>query len=64
MENQKVLIVPFAKETVRVRQYRLPTREHKIKEVGGLYGLYLHYCYKLGYLPKYKNRIPQGFTIF
>ena len=30
-ENQKVLIVPFAKETVRVRQYRLPTREHKIK---------------------------------
>lgn len=56
MENQKLLIVPFAKETVRVRQYRLPTREHKIKEVGGLYGLYLHYCYKLGYLPKYKKQ--------
>ncbi len=55
-ENQKVLIVPFAKETVRVRQYRLPTREHKIKKVGGLYGLYLHYCYKLGYLPKYKKQ--------
>lgn len=55
-ENQKVLIVPFAKETVRVRQYRMPTREHKIKKVGGLYGLYLHYCYKLGYLPKYKKQ--------
>ena len=41
-ENQKVLIVPFVKETVRVTQYRLPTREHKIKKVGGLYGLYLH----------------------
>ena len=56
MENQKVLIVPFAKETIRVRQYRLPTREHKIQKVGGLYGLYLHYCYKLGYLPKYKKQ--------
>ena len=55
-ENQKVLIVPFVKETVRVTQYRLPTREHKIKKVGGLYGLYLHYCYKLGYLPKYKKQ--------
>ena len=25
-------------------------------KVGGLYGLYLHYCYKLGYLPKYKKQ--------
>lgn len=24
--------------------------------LGGLYGLYLHYCYKLGYLPKYKKQ--------
>lgn len=55
-ENQKVLIVPFEKETVRVRQYRMPTRLHKVKKVGGLYGLYLHYCYKLGYLPKYKKQ--------
>lgn len=52
MENQRVRIVPFAKQTVVIRQYRLPTREQKIKKVGGLYGLYLHYCYKLGYLPK------------
>ena len=56
MENQKVIIVPFAKGTVRVTQYRLPTREQKVKKVGGLYGLYLHYCYKLGYLPKYKKQ--------
>ena len=55
-ENQKILIVPFARQTVKVRQYRLPTREQKIKKVGGLYGLYLHYCYKLGYLPKYKKQ--------
>lgn len=56
MENQRVRIVPFAKQTVVIRQYRLPTRENKIKKVGGLYGLYLHYCYRLGYLPKYKKQ--------
>ena len=55
-ENQKILIVPFARQTAKVRQYRLPTREQKIRKVGGLYGLYLHYCYKLGYLPKYKKQ--------
>lgn len=56
IENQRVRIVPFAKQTVVIRQYRLPTRENKIKKVGGLYGLYLHYCYRLGYLPKYKKQ--------
>ena len=39
-----------------VRQYRLPTRENKIQKVGGLYGLYLYYCYRLGYLPKYNQK--------
>ena len=56
IENQRVRIAPFAKQTVVIRQYRLPTRENKIKKVGGLYGLYLHYCYRLGYLPKYKKQ--------
>ena len=56
IENQRVRIAPFAKQTVGIRQYRLPTRENKIKKVGGLYGLYLHYCYRLGYLPKYKKQ--------
>ena len=51
-ENQGVRLMPFTNQTVVIRQYRLPTREHKIKKVGGLYGLYLHYCYKLGILPK------------
>ena len=55
-ENQGVCLMPFTNQTVVIRQYRLPTREHKIKKVGGLYGLYLHYCYKLGYLPKYKKQ--------
>ena len=56
IENQRVRIAPFAKQTVVIRQYRLPTRENKIKKVGGLYGLYLHYCYRLGYLQKYKKQ--------
>ena len=40
----------------RQRQYRLPTRESKIQKVGGLYGLYLYYCYRLGYLPKHNQK--------
>lgn len=44
----------FQKTSYPQRQYRLQTREGKIKKVGGLKGLYLYYCYKLGYLPKYK----------
>lgn len=49
---------PFQPETIVVRPFGLPTREDKIKKVGGLYGLYLYYCYKLGYLPKYKTINP------
>ena len=30
----------------------------KLRKVGGLYGLYLHYCYKLGFLPKYQKQNP------
>lgn len=44
----------FQKAAYKPRQYKMPTREVKIKKVGGIYGLYLHYCYRLGYLPKYK----------
>jgi hypothetical protein len=40
------------------KQYNLPTRYDRIKKMGGLGGLYLHYCYRLGYLPKY-NRNPK-----
>ena len=49
-------------KTVHVRcQYRLPTRREKIRRIGGLKGLYLHYCYFLGYLPRYRKapaRVP------
>lgn len=50
---------PFQKKSYKPRQYNLQTREHKIRKVGGLYGLYLHYCYLLGYLPKYKKTNPR-----
>lgn len=45
---------PFQPKAYRPKQYRLRTRNDRIGKVGGLYGLYLYYCYRLGYLPKYK----------
>ncbi|MDT4376969.1 relaxase/mobilization nuclease domain-containing protein [Blautia coccoides] len=53
IENQRLKIVPFSRGTVK--QYNLPTRGDKIKKKSGIYRLYLYYCYKLGYLPKYKK---------
>ncbi len=51
-------IQPFQKASSKPRQYLLVTQEDRIKKVGGLYGLYLHYCYRLGYLPNYKKQNP------
>lgn len=45
---------PFQPKTYRPKQYRLRTRSDRVGKVSGLYGLYLYYCYRLGYLPKYK----------
>ena len=45
----------YTRLTVASRQYRLPTRGDKIRKVGGLYGLYLYYCYRLGKLPSYRK---------
>lgn len=53
-KNLKSFVVFQRKVYVR-RQYKLSTRGNKIKKVGGLKGLYLHYCYLLGYLPKYNQ---------
>lgn len=56
LENaDKPLIETFQRKTYMARQYKLPTRKSRIKKVGGLKGLYLRYCYELGYLPKYKQ---------
>lgn len=49
---------PFQKAEYKSRQYLLITREQRIRRIGGLYGRYLHYCYKLGYLPRYKKQKP------
>lgn len=59
-ENRnRVRVEPFQKGYYyRPKQYVLLTRGHKIRKVGGLYGLYLHYCYKLGYLSKYQKQNP------
>ena len=39
------------------KQYLLITRKDRINKVGGLRGLYLKYCYELGYLPRYKQNV-------
>lgn len=36
------------------RAYLFLTRGDRLKRKGGLKNLYLYYCYRLGYLPKYK----------
>ena len=54
--NRWAEIEPFQRATYKPRQYRMQTRGQKLKKKGGLYGLYLYYCYRLGYLPKYKKQ--------
>ena len=45
----------FAEPTREVKVYRLKGSLSGARKIGGLRGLYLHYCYKLGILPKGKQ---------
>lgn len=56
IENQRINISPFDNNYYKPRQYTLPTRQDKIQKKSGIHRLYLYYCYKLGYLPKYKKQ--------
>lgn len=56
IENQRINILPFENKCCKLRQYSLLTRQDKIQKKSGIYRLYLYYCYKLGYLPKYKKQ--------
>lgn len=47
-----VKFAPFAKPKKQVTVYRLKSSLKDTRKIGGLRGLYLHYCYKLGILPK------------
>ena len=42
----------FAKSTKEVKVFRVRGTMKNARKIGGLRGLYLHYCYKLGILPK------------
>ena len=46
----------FSKEQPQVRVIRVKGTLKDAKKIGGLRGLYLHYCYKLGILPKKKQQ--------
>ena len=45
----------FAEPQRTVRVFRVKSSLKGAKKIGGLRGLYLHYCYKLGILPKNKK---------
>ena len=45
----------FAEPQRTVREFRVKGSLKGAKKIGGLRGLYLHYCYKLGILPKNKK---------
>ena len=52
-ENSYVVkCTPFAEAAKTVRVIRVKGSLKETKKVGGFRGLYLHYCYKLGILPK------------
>lgn len=60
-ENRgKVMMRSFQKELPKPRQYVLITRHDRIRRVGGLRGLYLHYCYKLGLLAEIQEAKPSS----
>jgi len=42
----------FSESQPQVKVYRVKGSLKNAKKIGGLRGLYLHYCYKLGILPK------------
>ena len=46
----------FTDPPKQVKVYRVKGSLSDIKKIGGLRGLYLHYCYKLGILPKNKKQ--------
>ena len=46
----------FAEPTKTVKVIRIKGTLKDAKKIGGLRGLYLHYCYKLGILPKKKQQ--------
>lgn len=50
-----VRLIAFYSSREQPRQYKLESRKDKIKRAKGLRGLYLRYCYELGYLPRYKQ---------
>lgn len=47
-----VRFAQFAEPTKQIKIYHLKGSLTNTKKIGGLRGLYLHYCYKLGILPK------------
>ena len=51
-----VKFAPFAEAQKQVKVFRVRGSLKGVRKIGGLRGLYIHYCYKLGILPKNKKQ--------
>ena len=63
------LLFRFSEPQPQVKVYRVKGSLKNSKKMGGLRGLYLHYCYKLGILPKgrkqnYARHIQRGLLLY
>lgn len=57
LENQRKPITQFDDRMYKARAFIIPNHGDQIlRKTSGLYRLYLYYCYKLGYFPKYKQQ--------
>ena len=57
LENQRKPITQFDDRRYKVRLFVVRNHGDQIlRKTDGIYRLYLYYCYKLGYFPKYKQQ--------
>ena len=54
----RMIIEKYSSKLERIPTMKGTSLENRIKKIGGLYGLYLHYCYKLGYFQKNHQMSP------
>ena len=57
LANEPSVRVPQQRFQIqKFSQYSLPTHFDVIRRMKGIGGLYIHYCYRLGYLPRYYQK--------
>lgn len=57
-ENRQRYAHDFSYQRIHPKRFQLNESFSTVKKIGGLRGLYLHYCYCLGIIPKHSARRP------